>query len=282
MNCVNVGNISIGKGNPLALIAGPCVIESEQIVMEIAEKLKELTTRLDIPWIFKASFEKDNRGSALGYSGPDMDEGLRILQKVKEHFEVPVTSDIHRADQITAAAEVLDLLQIPAYLCQQTSLIIPAGKTGKPVNVKKGQFLAPEAMSSAVGKLREAGNNQVLLTERGTCFGYNRLVSDLRCIPIMRELVGCPVVYDATHIIRIYGVSSDDPKGGEPQFVPALAKAAVAAGADALFLETHTDLSKAKCDAVSMLRFDILEKLLPQLTELARMERKWEDEFPIE
>lgn len=281
MNCVKVGKITIGKGHPLALIAGPCVIEDEGIVLEIAEKLKELTTRLDIPWIFKASFEKDNRGSALGYSGPGMEEGLNILQKVKDDFDVPVVSDIHRVDQIEAAADVLDIIQIPAYLCQQTSLIIPAGKTGIPVNVKKGQFLAPEAMKSAVGKLHEAGNDQVLLTERGTCFGYNRLISDLRCIPIMQEQIGCPVVYDATHIVRIYGVSSDDPKGGEPQFVPALSKAAVAAGTDALFLETHTDLRKAKCDAVSMLPFDILEKLFPQLTELGRMVRRWKDEFSI-
>ncbi len=280
MNCVKVGGITIGKGNPLALIAGPCVIENEKIVMTIAEKLKELTTRLNIPWIFKASFEKDNRGSARGYNGPGMSEGLNILQKVKDAFGAPVISDVHRVEQIEAAADVLDIIQIPAYLCQQTSLLLPAGETGKPVNVKKGQFLAPESMKSAVGKLRETGNNQVLLTERGTCFGYNRLVSDFRCIPIMQEQIGCPVVYDATHIIRIYGVSSDDPAGGEPQYVPMLSKAAVAAGADALFLETHTDLCQAKCDAVSMLRFDILERLLPQVCEIGEMTRRWKEEFP--
>ncbi len=274
MNNVRIGDIEIGEGRPLALIAGPCVIEDEDIVMHIAGKLKKLTDKLGVPWIFKASFEKDNRGSASGYNGPSMEEGLRILQKVKDEFGAPVISDVHRIEQIKPAAEVLDILQVPADLCQQTSLLLEVGRAGQPVNVKKGQFLAPENMKSAVGKLHSTGNKQVLLTERGACFGYNRLVSDLRCIPIMKDL-GCPVVYDPTHIVRIYGVSSDDPAGGEPVFVPTLARAAVAAGVNAMFIETHTDLSKAKCDAVSMLRFDLLEKLLPQLVELDKMVRSW-------
>ncbi|MBZ0272326.1 3-deoxy-8-phosphooctulonate synthase [bacterium] len=272
MNDVRVGDIVIGDGHPLALISGPCVVEDRDTVMEIAEKLKELTARHDVPWIFKSSFEKDNRGSASGYRGPGMEGGLRILEEVKRAFEVPVLSDVHQIDQIDAAAEVLDVLQIPAYLCQQTSLVLAIGEAGKCVNVKKGQFLAPETMNSVVGKLHSVGNKNVLLTERGTCFGYNRLVSDLRCVPIMKDL-GCPVVYDPTHIVRIYGVPSDDPRGGEPQYVPMLSRVGVAAGANALFIETHTDLSRAKCDAVSMLRFDRLEGLLPQLVELSRIVR---------
>jgi 2-dehydro-3-deoxyphosphooctonate aldolase (KDO 8-P synthase) len=275
MNNVRVGGIEIGEGRPLALIAGPCVLEDDDIVFFIAEKLKALTTKLGVPWIFKASFEKDNRGSASGYGGPGIDAGLKTLAEVKRRFDVPVISDIHRMDQVAAAAEVLDIIQIPAYLCQQTSLILEVGKTGKPINVKKGQFLAPENMKSAVSKLHSVGNKNVLLTERGSCFGYNRLVSDFRCIQIMKDDLGCPVVYDPTHIIRIYGVPSDDPKGGEPQFVPMLTRAAVAAGVNALFIETHTDLSKAKCDAVSMLRFDLLEKLLPQIMRLQTLVREW-------
>jgi 2-dehydro-3-deoxyphosphooctonate aldolase (KDO 8-P synthase) len=274
MNNVRVGKIEIGDGQPLVLIAGPCVLEEDDLVFTIAESLKKLTTRLGVPWIFKASFEKDNRGSASGYNGPGIDRGLKTLAEVRKRFDVPVISDIHRMDQVGAAAEVLDIIQIPAYLCQQTSLILEVGKTGRPINVKKGQFLAPENMKSAVSKLHSVANKQVLLTERGSCFGYNRLVSDLRCVPIMKEL-GCPVVYDPTHIIRIYGVPSDDPRGGEPQFVPTLARAGVAAGVNALFIETHTDLARAKCDAVSMLRFDLLEKLLPQIVELSRMVRDW-------
>lgn len=279
MNIVRVGPVEIGPGRPLALISGPCVIEEPDTVFAIADALKTLTTRLSVPWIFKASFEKDNRGSASGFSGPGEDDGLRLLEEVKRRFDVPVLSDIHRVDQVDAAAEVLDVMQIPAYLCQQTSLVTAVGKTGKPVNVKKGQFLAPENMKSAVGKLHSVGNDQVLLTERGACFGYNRLVSDLRCIPIMQNL-GCPVVYDPTHIVRIYGVPSDDPSGGEPEYVPMLSRAAVAAGVNALFIETHLDVTKAWCDAVSMLRFDLLEKLLPQLVALSQMVREWGEDVP--
>lgn len=279
MNTVNVGNIPIGAGHPLVLISGPCVIEDRDTVFAIADALKTLTTRLGIPWIFKASYEKDNRGSAKGYAGPGEEDGLRVLEDVKRRFDVPVISDVHQVEQVAPAAEVLDILQIPAYLCQQSSLVLACGRSGKPVNVKKGQFLAPENMASAVGKIRSVGNDQILLTERGACFGYNRLVSDLRCVPIMQQL-GCPVVYDPTHIIRIYGVPSDDPRGGEPEFVPMLTRAAVAAGVNALFIETHLDVTKAKCDAVSMLRFDLLEKLLPQVVELSRLVREWAEDTP--
>ena len=271
---VKIRDIAIGRGQPLALISGPCVIESEEVVMRTAERVREITERLGIPFIFKSSYEKDNRGKASSYAGPGFDEGLAILSRVRERFGIPVLSDVHRETDVAAAAEALDVLQIPAYLCQQTSLITAAAKAGKAVNIKKGQFLSPEGMKSAVSKCRDAGNDNVMLTERGTCFGYNRLVSDLRCIPIMQDL-GCPVVYDPTHIVRIYGVSSADPAGGEPQFVPALTRAAVAAGTNALFIETHPDRWSAKCDAASMLDLELLEPLLEQAKRLADLVREW-------
>lgn len=271
---VKIGDITIGRGHPIALISGPCVIESRDIVFKTAEMICEITERLGIPFIFKSSYEKDNRGKATSYVGPGFDEGLEILAGVRQRFGVPVLSDVHRDQDVTACAQALDVLQIPAYLCQQTSLVQAVAKSGKTINIKKGQFLAPEGMKSAVSKCLEAGNDQVLLTERGACFGYNRLVSDLRCIPIMQDL-GCPVVYDPTHIVRIYGLSSADPAGGEPQFVPALTRAAVGAGANALFIETHPDRWSAKCDAASMLDLDKLEPLLKQVVELAKLVREW-------
>ena len=274
MTDVVVGEkIKIGKGHPLVLISGPCVIESEETVLRIAEKIKTITNRLRIPWIFKSSYEKDNRSSAEGFRGPGLDEGLEILAKVKQRFGVPVISDVHRETDVEAAAQVLDILQIPAYLCQQTNLVLTFGRAGKPVNVKKGQFLSPQGMASAVGKLRHVGCEQILLTDRGNCFGYERLTADVRSIPIMQSL-GCPVVWDPTHIVRLYGISSADPKGGEPEFVPVLTRAAVAAGANALFIETHTDLSQAKCDAASMIPIHQLEPLLRQVQVLAEAARQ--------
>ena len=273
INDVKVGQVTIGKGHPIALICGPCVIESEDAVLRIAEKVKTIASRLRIPWIFKSSYEKDNRGSADGYRGPGLEEGLKILEKVKNRFSVPVTSDVHRETDIKAAAEVLDLLQIPAYLCQQTSLVLAFGKAGKPVNVKKGQFLAPQGMKSAVGKLHHVGNKQVLLTDRGTCFGYNQLIADIRSIPIMQSL-GCPVIWDPTHIVRLYGISSADPRGGEPEFVPVLTRAAVAGGVNGLFIEAHTNPSEALCDAASMITIKQLESLLRQVQILADAARQ--------
>jgi len=205
--------------------------------------------------------KKDNRGTAHNWKGPLIEDGLKTLTDIRSEFGVPILSDIHRHEDIALAAQHLDVLQIPAYLCQQTSLILEAGKTGKAINVKKGQFLAPENMSSALGKLRSVGNENVLLTDRGTCFGYNRLIADIRAIPIMQEL-GAPVVFDATHIIRLYGISSADPAGGEPRFAPHLTLAGVAAGADALFIETHPEPMKAKCDAASQLNLEHFESLL--------------------
>lgn len=269
-----VGKVRIGEGLPLALIAGPCVIEEPDTVLRIAEALVKLTDRLKVPYIFKASFEKDNRGSEKNYRGPGSAEGLKLLGKVRETFGCPVLSDVHRGVDAEEAAQYLDVLQVPAYLCQQTELLLAIGKTGKGVNVKKGQFLAPEGMAGAVSKLKSVGNTNVLLTERGTSFGYNRLVSDLRALPIMKE-TGCPVVFDATHIIRLYGIPSSDPRGGEPQYVPMLVRAGVAAGANALFLETHFNPPQAWCDAASMISLKTLEPLLEQAVELSALTRKW-------
>ncbi len=253
--------VSAGQGKPLALIAGPCVIDSKELVMTTAKRLVEITERLGVPLIFKSSYEKDNRGSEKNWRGPMADEGLKILKAVREEFGVPVLTDIHRVEDVERVAEHVDVLQIPAYMCQQTSLVLACGETGRPVNVKKGQFLAPETMDSAVSKLRSTGNKNVLLTERGACFGYNRLVADMRSIPIMQQL-GAPVCFDATHVIRLYGISSSDPAGGEPRFIPQLTLAAVAAGADMLFLENHPDPMSAKCDAASQLNINYLSNLL--------------------
>lgn len=270
-----VSGITIGEGRPLALIAGPCVIEADDLMMRTAETLAGLTRRLDIPFIFKSSYEKDNRSTAEFYRGPGLQQGLRLLARVKEAFGVPVTSDVHREGDVAAAAEVLDLIQIPAYLCQQTSLLLAAGASGVPVNVKKGQFLAPHNMGSAIGKLRSAGCADILVTERGSSFGYNRLVNDFISIPVMKEL-GCPVVYDATHSVRLYGTPSRDPRGGEPQFIPHLARAGVAAGCDALFMETHPEPAAALCDAASQFPLPRMEWMLGQAKRLAEIVREAE------
>lgn len=275
MDNVTVGNITIGEGQPLCVICGPDVIENQATLDHVAETMCELTARLGISYIFKASYEKDNRGSEQSYRGPGMAKGLEMLARVRDRFGCPITSDTHRAEEVGPSAEVLDLQQIPAYLCQQTSLVLAFGEAGKPVNVKKAQFLEPGNMKSAVGKLRSTGNRQIILTERGTCFGYNKLISDVTCIPIMREL-GVPVAYDATHIIRNYGYpSSDMERGGSPQFVPALVRSGIAAGAHALFLETHPKPSAAECDASSMLPLDQMEKVLVQAKTIHDHMRAW-------
>ena len=274
MNEVRVGEIRIGKGNPLVLIAGPCVLEGETLALEIAEQLKQLCRTLKIPLIFKASYEKDNRSSEKSYKGPGLEEGLRVLAKIKEKVGIPVLSDVHRMEDVDRAKEVLDVIQIPAFLCRQTSLLIKAGETGRVVNIKKGQFVAPEDMAGAVKKIHSTGNHQVLLTERGTCFGYNKLISDFCSIPIMQE-IGCPVIFDATHVIRNYGIPSEDPKGGSPLYVPHLSRAAVAVGCNGLFLETHPRPSQALCDASSMIPLDEMEGLLRQAKTLHDMVRTW-------
>ena len=272
MKSVSVGSISIGDDYPLVLIAGPCVIESEELVLQVAEKVKNITEKHKIPFIFKSSYIKDNRSSATSFQGPGLDKGLRILQKVKQELEIPVLSDVHDKHDVSSVAEVLDVIQIPAYLSMQTGLTVAVGKTGKPVNVKKGQFLDPVDVKNIVSKLEGVGNSNILLTERGTCFGYHNLVVDMRSFQIMKE-TGYPVVFDPTHAIRVYGISSSDSRGGAPQFVPLLSRGAVAAGINAIFIETHPDCPNALCDAASMWPLSLLERLLVQLKAIDEVVR---------
>jgi 2-dehydro-3-deoxyphosphooctonate aldolase (KDO 8-P synthase) len=233
------------------------------VCLIVAEAAKKVADRLNIPLIFKSSYLKDNRSTLTSYQGPGMDEGLRILEEVKRQFDLPVLSDVHTPEECRAAADVLDVLQIPAYLSMQSSLLVEAAKTGKVINVKKGQFLHPLDMRNVVGKLEQCGNRNIMLTERGTCLGYHNLVADMRSLPMMRS-TGYPVVFDPTHTVRKYGVSSSDPAGGEPQYIPHLTRAGVAAGIDVLFIETHPEPAKALCDAASMLP---LEKLAPLMED---------------
>ena len=269
-----MGEIRIGKGNPLVLIAGPCVLEDETLTLEIAQELKKLCGELKIPLIFKASYEKDNRGSEKSYIGPGLKEGMRWLSRVKDQVGLPVLSDIHRMEDVDMAKQVLDVLQVPAFLCQQTSLLLKVGASGRVVNIKKGQFVSPESMAGAVKKIHSTGNRQVLLTERGTSFGYNKLISDFCSIPIMQG-IGVPVIFDATHVIRNYGIPSEDPRGGSPEFVPHLSRAAVAVGCNGLFLETHPEPRRALCDASSMIPLKEMEKLLRQTKAIHDMVRTW-------
>jgi 2-dehydro-3-deoxyphosphooctonate aldolase (KDO 8-P synthase) len=268
---VESGNtkIKIGKGHGLSIISGPCVIDSREMIMNAAKQLTNLSQKVGIPLIFKSSYEKDNRGTEKNWTGPMANEGLKILAEVRKEFGIPVLTDIHRHEDVDMVAEVVDVLQIPAYLCQQTSLVVKCGETGRPVNIKKGQFNAPENMGGAVSKMHSTGNKNVLLTERGACFGYNRLVADMRSIPVMQEL-GAPVCFDATHVVRLYGISSADPAGGEPRFVPHLTMAAVAAGADALFIESHPDPMSAKCDAASQLDMKYWEPMVRMAMEVRK------------
>ncbi|MDC1123221.1 3-deoxy-8-phosphooctulonate synthase [Nitrospinaceae bacterium] len=263
---IATGPLSIGGQNPLALIAGPCVIESEKIAMEIAEKLKRITTDLHVPFIFKASYDKANRTSIKSFRGPGLNDGLKILQKIKTELDLPVLSDVHKEEEIDQAAEVLDILQIPAFLCRQTDLLVKAAQTGKPINVKKGQFLAPWDMKNVAVKLEESGNSNILLTERGATFGYNNLVVDMRSLVLMREH-GYPVIFDATHSLQQPG-GQGTTSGGQSEMVPDLARGAVAVGCDALFMEIHTDPSKALSDGPNMLQIDLLPELLEQLVIL--------------
>ena len=256
---VAVGPVLIGEGRPLALLAGPCVIESERHTIRLAEAIREVCARLSFPFIFKASFDKANRSSIESYRGPGLDEGLRILAKTRDAIDGPVVTDIHEASQAQPVGEVLDLIQIPAFLCRQTDLLAAAAKTGKPVNAKKGQFLSPEEMKNVVDKIKANGNEQVLLTERGTFFGYNRLVNDMTAIPRMRTLA--PVVFDATHSCQMPGGLGFQ-SGGNREYAGILAQAAVAAGADAIFIEVHDDPDNAMSDPATVWPLDQLEALL--------------------
>jgi 2-dehydro-3-deoxyphosphooctonate aldolase (KDO 8-P synthase) len=263
VNPVKLGDISIGGGSPLVLIAGPCVIESEQHASDLAGRLTDLTRRLHVPFIFKASYDKANRTSGRSFRGPGLDEGLRMLAGIKSHLRVPILTDIHEPAQARAAADVADVLQIPAFLSRQTDLLTAAAKTGRIVNIKKGQFLAPGDVKHAIAKVTEAGNSRVIVTERGVSFGYHNLIVDMRAFPIIRAL-GVPVVFDVTHSLQLPG-GGEGVTAGQAEFIEPLASAGVAAGVDAIFLEVHEDPSRAKSDAQNALRLDKLEPLLHRL-----------------
>ncbi|MFA7060328.1 MAG: 3-deoxy-8-phosphooctulonate synthase [Pedobacter sp.] len=263
---VAIGSIKIGGNRPLVLIAGPCVIESEESALRAAERLMAICNGLSMPLIFKASYDKANRTSIGSFRGPGMKEGLRILAKVKSSLGLPVLSDIHSIEQITPAAEVLDVLQIPAFLCRQTDLLIAAAKSGRVINVKKGQFLAPWDMKNVAGKLAASGNEDIILTERGVSFGYNNLVVDMRSFPVMRAS-GYPVVFDATHSVQLPGGQGES-SGGQREFVEYLSRAAVATGIDGIFLEVHEDPDKALCDGPNSIPHNELPTLLKILKAL--------------
>ena len=268
---ISVGPFDIGGNSPLVLIAGPCVIESEKIVRDIAEKLKQITEDLRVPFIFKASYDKANRSSIKSFRGPGLKEGLKILQKLKTDLGIPILSDVHKEEEVLPAAEVLDILQIPAFLCRQTDLLVKAANTGKPINVKKGQFMAPWDMKNVVNKLEESGNKNILLTERGVTFGYNNLVVDMRSLVLMRDY-SYPVVFDSTHSLQQPG-GKGTVSGGQREMVPDLARGAVAVGCDALFMETHPDPDQALSDGPNMLKLDLLPLLLEQLVTLDQIVR---------
>jgi 2-dehydro-3-deoxyphosphooctonate aldolase (KDO 8-P synthase) len=266
MQPVTIGNITIGQQQPLAFMCGPCVIEGEDACLQAAHFLQRLFASKGIPLIFKASYDKANRSSSLSHRGPGLEEGLRILARVKAETGLAVVTDVHSPEEARAAAEVCDLLQIPAFLCRQTDLIVAAAETGAAVSVKKGQFMAPWDMGNVVAKIRAAGNERIILIERGCSFGYNNLVVDMRSFPVMQGF-GVPVCFDATHAVQLPGALGNQ-SGGECHHVPLLARAAVAAGVQCLFLETHPDPVNAKSDAATMLPFEVLPALLDQLVQL--------------
>ena len=266
---VRLGKILFGDPRSFVLIAGPCVIEGEAVTLRHAERIARIAAKLKIPYVFKSSYDKANRSSIKSFRGPGIKKGLQILAKVKKEFGLPVLSDIHNVEEVKPASEVLDILQIPAFLCRQTDLVTAAAKTGKIVNVKKGQFLSPWEVSNIIQKVESAGNDKILITERGHSFGYNNLVNDFRAIPIMRGF-GYPVVFDATHSVQMPG-GEGARSGGAPEFIPTLARCAVAAGADALFMEIHEDPAKALSDGTNMLTLNRLEKVLGVLTEIRRV-----------
>ena len=265
MQRVHIGSAAIGDG-PLLLIAGPCVIESEAHALGLAHAIRDIAARCGMPFVFKASFDKANRTSIRSFRGPGLDEGLRILRRVRDEAGVPVLTDIHEPAQAAPAAEVADVLQIPAFLCRQTDLLVAAARTGRAVNIKKGQFLAPADMRHAAAKITGAGNDRVVLTERGSSFGYHNLVVDMRALPMMRAL-GHPVVYDVTHSLQLPG-AGDGVTAGQAEFIEPMARAGVAAGVDGVFMEVHERPETAKSDAQNALRLDLLEPLLARLTRI--------------
>lgn len=274
MKRIKIGNFEVYSGCPVFLIAGPCVIEDELLTLKICEELKRITEKLGLNFIFKASYDKANRSSIKSYRGPGLRKGLEILKKVKSSFSVPILSDVHRHEEIEESAEVLDVIQIPAFLCRQTDLILDVAKTEKVVNVKKGQFLAPEDMRNIIEKIECTGNKKILLTERGTTFGYHNLVVDMRNFPIMRSF-GYPVIYDATHSVQRpggLGCSS----GGDREMIPFLLRAAVGAGVDGIFMEVHPEPDKALCDGPNSLKLSELERLLEQVLKIDRVVKNYD------
>ncbi len=270
---IQIGSVRLGGDSPLALIAGPCVIENEAHAMRMAESIAKIAAELGVPYIYKASYDKANRTSINSYRGPGIADGLRVLRKIKEQFKLPILSDVHDISQVAVAAEVCDVLQIPAFLSRQTDLLIAAGKSGRVVNLKKGQFLSPWEMSNNVEKVASTGNKNIFLTERGSSFGYQNLVVDMRTFPIMRKL-GYPVVFDVTHSVQLPGGEGKS-SGGQPEFIEPLARAGVAVGVDGIFLEVHDNPAAALSDGTNALPLDQLRALLTRLKELSTLTKGW-------
>ena len=268
---IQIKNVKLGSNLPFVLIAGPCVVENEKITFTTAEQIKRISSKLDIPFIFKSSYKKANRTSIKSFTGIGDQEAILILNKVKKGIDVPILTDVHSASEITMLSDTADILQIPAFLCRQTELLLAAGETGKTVNVKKGQFLAPEDMKHTIEKIESTGNKKILLTERGSTFGYHNLVVDMRSLVVMKEF-GYPVVMDATHSVQVPGRGGKT--GGQPKFIKPLAKAAAAVGIDALFLEVHPDPVNAMSDAESQLPLSELENLLTEIQQIDRLVKK--------
>jgi len=270
---MNIKNFIQNKDN-LFLIAGPCVIEDEYTMFKTAEKLKDITNNLKIPLIFKSSFMKDNRSSLKNFIGPGLKKGLEILNKIKKEFAIPITSDVHYPEQIEEAAQYLDIIQIPAYLCMQTTLLVTAAKTGRIINIKHGQFLSPMNMKYPIKKVEESGNLNIIITERGYTFGYNDLIVDPRTFYILRK-IGYPVVFDITHTVRKYGIPSSSPSGGNREYLTTIARAGVASGVNGLFIEVHPKPSCAKCDAASQINVNSLEDFLKPLLDINKIVKKY-------
>ncbi len=270
---VKLGKLKLGTGQKLFLIAGPCVIESERHAMKMAERIARVARDLEVPTIFKASYDKANRTSVNSFRGPGLRQGLKVLARIKKEFRLPVLTDVHAVEEVAPAAEVCDILQIPAFLCRQTDLLVAAGRSGAVVNIKKGQFLAPQAMQPTVEKVLSTGNRRVLVTERGTCFGYNNLVVDVRSLAMMKKM-GFPVVLDVTHSLQLPSAAGHA-SGGQPEFIEPLARAGVAAGVDGLFMEVHDNPAKALSDGANSLPLKQLRGLLERLWELAQVVRRW-------
>jgi 2-dehydro-3-deoxyphosphooctonate aldolase (KDO 8-P synthase) len=268
-----IGKVAAGQNAPLFVIAGPCVIESEAHALGIASRLRDYAAELDLPLIFKASYDKANRSSVSSYRGPGIDEGLRILARIKRETNLPILTDVHDVAQVNRAADVCDVLQIPAFLSRQTDLLVAAGKSGRVVNIKKGQFLSPKEIGNAAAKVAGTGNEKIILTERGSSFGYQNLVVDMRSFPMMRKL-GYPVVFDVTHSVQLPGAEGNS-SGGQPEFIEPLARAGTAAGVDGIFVEVHENPAKALSDGTNALPLDQFAPLMRKLRTLAALDREW-------